>query len=82
MIRFGIFDKIAVSRKGFLMFGLGMPELIVILVIIVIIFGAGKLPEIGSGIGQGIKNFKKATRDADKQGKIDEKDKEGGSNSA
>ncbi len=61
------------------MFGLGMPELIVILVIIVIIFGAGKLPEIGSGIGQGIKNFKKSTRDADKQEKIEEKDKEGGS---
>ena len=64
------------------MFGLGMPELIIILVIIVIIFGAGKLPEIGSGIGQGIKNFKKATRDADKQEKIDEKDREGGANSA
>ncbi len=43
------------------MFGLGMPELIVILVIILIIFGAGKLPEIGSGIGKGIRNFKKAT---------------------
>ena len=45
------------------MFGIGMPELIIILIIILIIFGAGKLPEIGSGIGKGIKNFKKATRD-------------------
>ena len=42
------------------MFGLGMPELIVILVIIMIVFGAGKLPEIGAGIGKGIRNFKKA----------------------
>jgi len=39
------------------MFGIGMPELIIIMVIILIIFGAGKLPEIGAGMGKAIKNF-------------------------
>lgn len=43
------------------MFGIGMTELIVVLVIVLIIFGANKLPEIGSGMGRAIKNFKKAT---------------------
>jgi sec-independent protein translocase protein TatA len=43
------------------MFGIGMPELLVILVIILIIFGAGKLPQIGEGLGKGIRNFRKAT---------------------
>ncbi len=43
------------------MFGLGVTELIIILVIVVVLFGASKLPEIGRGIGEGIKNFKKAT---------------------
>jgi sec-independent protein translocase protein TatA len=46
------------------MFGIGMPELLIILVIVLIIFGAGKLPEIGGAIGRSIKNFKKATRES------------------
>ncbi len=47
------------------MFGIGLPELLIILVIVLIIFGAGKLPEIGAGLGKGIKNFKKATKGED-----------------
>lgn len=46
------------------MFGLGPWELGVILIIVIIIFGVGKLPEIGSGLGEGIKNFKKSIRDS------------------
>jgi sec-independent protein translocase protein TatA len=56
------------------MFGIGMPELIIILVIILIIFGAGKLPEIGAGMGKAIRNFKGATNEVEKaeQDKIEE----------
>jgi sec-independent protein translocase protein TatA len=43
------------------MFGIGMPELIVILVIVLVVFGAGRLPEIGSALGKSIRNFKKAS---------------------
>jgi sec-independent protein translocase protein TatA len=58
------------------MFGLGATELIIILVIVLIIFGAGKLPEIGAGIGKGIKNFKKATSEDDSEpDKIEDKSK-------
>ena len=54
--------------------GLGMPELIIILVIILIIFGAGKLPQIGEGMGKAIRNFKNATseKDTKDQPKIDQ----------
>lgn len=45
------------------MFGkLGLPELLIILVIVILIFGANRLPEIGRGIGRGIRNFKDATK--------------------
>jgi sec-independent protein translocase protein TatA len=43
------------------MFGLGMPELVVILVIALLVFGAGRLPEIGSSLGRAIKGFKAAS---------------------
>ena len=45
------------------MFGLGHWEILIILIVVMIIFGAGKLPEIGGGIGKGIKNFKKGVAD-------------------
>ena len=49
------------------MFGIGMPELIIILVIILIIFGAGKLPEIGAGMGKAIRNFKGVPEEEEKK---------------
>jgi sec-independent protein translocase protein TatA len=45
---------------------IGLPELLVILVIIVVIFGAGKLPQLGKGLGEGIKNFRDAMREGQK----------------
>ena len=45
------------------MFGIGMTELLIVMVIVLVIFGAGKLPEIGSGMGKAIGNFRKSVRD-------------------
>ena len=41
------------------MFGIGLPELTIIMVIALVVFGARKLPEIGAGMGKSIRNFKK-----------------------
>lgn len=59
--------------KGEHMFGLGPMELTIILIIILIIFGAGRLPEIGSGIGKGIRNFKKSVSETENEKTEDEK---------
>lgn len=47
------------------MFGLGTTELLLILVLVLIVFGAGKLPEIGGALGKGIRSFKKAVQQPD-----------------
>jgi len=47
------------------MFGIGMPEMLILLVIILVIFGAGKLPEIGAGLGKAIRGFKKGVSEPD-----------------
>jgi sec-independent protein translocase protein TatA len=65
-----------------------MQELLIILIIVVVLFGATRLPEIGKGIGQAIKNFKKGVSEPDeidvtpkkeaKKEELDKKEKEGG----
>lgn len=55
--------KINLSRKGKNMFGIGIWELIFILIIALIIFGPGKLPEVGKAIGRGLSEFKKASKE-------------------
>lgn len=47
------------------MFGLGFPEIILILVIVILIFGTSRIPELGRGLGEGIRNFKKSVRSDD-----------------
>jgi len=58
------------------MMGIGFPELMVILIIIMIIFGAGKLPEIGSAFGRSIKNFKGSMKEAEAEDLAIESDSE------
>jgi len=48
---------------------LGIPELLILLVIVVLIFGAGRLPEVGGAVGKSIREFRKATKDGDEEAK-------------
>jgi len=61
------------------MFGLGTQELIIILVLVLIIFGAGKLPQVGGALGKGLRNFKEGVKeggeDAEKK-KLEEEKKD------
>lgn len=46
---------------------IGLPEMLIILAIVILIFGANRLPELGKGIGAGIKNFKSSMKDSDEK---------------
>jgi sec-independent protein translocase protein TatA len=54
------------------MFGLGTTELISILVLVMIIFGAGKLPQVGGALGKGLRNFKDGVKDGNEEKKSEE----------
>lgn len=59
------------------MFGLGTTELIIILVLVLVIFGAGKLPSVGGALGKGLRNFKEGMKEVDDESdpeKIEKKD--------
>lgn len=49
------------------MFGLGTQELIIILVLVMIIFGAGKLPQVGGALGKGLRNFKQGMKESEEE---------------
>ncbi|HEX3128945.1 MAG TPA: twin-arginine translocase TatA/TatE family subunit [Thermoanaerobaculia bacterium] len=52
---------------------LGMPELFVVFLIVIVLFGASRLPQIGKGLGEGIKNFKKGLKGDDTPEQLGEK---------
>ena len=56
------------------MFNLGMPELVVIFLCILVLFGAKRIPEIAKGLAKGIKGFKKEIKTTDEDAKSDQED--------
>ncbi len=62
------------------MFGLGTTELIIILVLVLIIFGAGKLPQVGGALGKGLRNFKDGVKEGEEEKTEGERDKLDGDN--
>jgi sec-independent protein translocase protein TatA len=57
------------------MFGLGTTELIIILVLVLIIFGAGKLPSVGGALGKGLRNFKEGVKEGNEEKQAKDPDK-------
>ena len=51
------------AEEGIRMYGIGLPELIIVLALALLVFGSGKLPEIGKGLGKAIKEFKAASKE-------------------
>jgi len=56
------------------MFGLGTSELLIILVLVLIVFGAGKLPQVGKSLGEGLRNFKDGMKDGNGDSKKEKDD--------
>jgi sec-independent protein translocase protein TatA len=72
VLRLGRNKLIAIGIYGGLMFGLGFQELLIILIIALIIFGPAKLPQIGSGLGKAIRDFRKGVKEEEPGGEIHE----------
>ncbi len=65
-----LFDEIPELRYEYCMFNLGLPELILVFVVTLLVFGPKRLPELAKGLGKGIRDFKKALEGHDDNEKL------------